>query len=247
MPPTARLQIIMDGNARWAARRGRKAQFGHESGVGPLKESVRCCCAWGIKALTVRNCVRLLSLPTSPHAACAPWKCGRGLTGAFLMPDSRRRCMPFLLRTGDVTPTRCSSYCGSWPRCCSVRPRSSLPKASGCASLATSTGCRRFCRMRSRGGSKWVTDTAHSLLPQHASCFLLSSNFPRTPKAVHSLFGPPTRSRWSQINEFQRRLNLPIPLLPLSSEPQTPRPPPCSFRCAGLETRHPAAPDCTCQ
>lgn len=45
--------IIMDGNSRWAERRGLSRYAGHEAGVRALKEVVRLSCEWGIQALTV--------------------------------------------------------------------------------------------------------------------------------------------------------------------------------------------------
>lgn len=45
--------IIMDGNSRWAERRGLSPCAGHEAGAMALKEVVRLSCLWGIRALTV--------------------------------------------------------------------------------------------------------------------------------------------------------------------------------------------------
>lgn len=45
--------IIMDGNSRWAERRGWPASMGHEAGVRALKEVVKLAHLWGIKVLTV--------------------------------------------------------------------------------------------------------------------------------------------------------------------------------------------------
>lgn len=44
---------IMDGNGRWARRRGLPRVRGHQRGVDVLKELLRCCRDWGIPALTV--------------------------------------------------------------------------------------------------------------------------------------------------------------------------------------------------
>lgn len=44
---------IMDGNGRWAKRRGLPRIMGHPRGVDALRELVRCCDDWGIEALTV--------------------------------------------------------------------------------------------------------------------------------------------------------------------------------------------------
>ena len=45
--------VIMDGNGRWARRRGMPRIMGHRRGVNALRELLRCCGEWGIEALTV--------------------------------------------------------------------------------------------------------------------------------------------------------------------------------------------------
>jgi undecaprenyl diphosphate synthase len=45
--------IIMDGNGRWATKQGLPRVAGHRQGAKALKELLRCCKDWGIKALTV--------------------------------------------------------------------------------------------------------------------------------------------------------------------------------------------------
>lgn len=45
--------VIMDGNVRWAQKRGLPAASGHQAGVRSLRELVELCCKWGIKVLTV--------------------------------------------------------------------------------------------------------------------------------------------------------------------------------------------------
>ncbi|MEB3217665.1 MAG: isoprenyl transferase [Nostocales cyanobacterium 94392] len=45
--------VIMDGNGRWAKRRGLPRIMGHKRGVDILKDLLRCCQDWGIKTLTV--------------------------------------------------------------------------------------------------------------------------------------------------------------------------------------------------
>lgn len=45
--------VIMDGNGRWAKRRGMPRIMGHRRGVDVLKNLLRCCRDWGIEALTV--------------------------------------------------------------------------------------------------------------------------------------------------------------------------------------------------
>ena len=44
--------VIMDGNGRWAKRRGLPRIMGHRRGVDVLKALLRCCRDWGIEALT---------------------------------------------------------------------------------------------------------------------------------------------------------------------------------------------------
>lgn len=44
--------VIMDGNGRWAKRRGLPRIMGHRQGVDVLKDLLRCCNDWGIQALT---------------------------------------------------------------------------------------------------------------------------------------------------------------------------------------------------
>ena len=45
--------VIMDGNGRWATKQGLPRVAGHRQGARTLKELLRCCKDWGIKALTV--------------------------------------------------------------------------------------------------------------------------------------------------------------------------------------------------
>jgi undecaprenyl diphosphate synthase len=47
------IAVIMDGNGRWARRRGMPRIMGHRRGVNALRELLRCCGEWGIEALTV--------------------------------------------------------------------------------------------------------------------------------------------------------------------------------------------------
>ncbi|MFN7715235.1 MAG: isoprenyl transferase [Pseudanabaenaceae cyanobacterium] len=47
------IAVIMDGNGRWAKRRGLPRIAGHRQGVDTLKDILRCCKDWGIGALTV--------------------------------------------------------------------------------------------------------------------------------------------------------------------------------------------------
>lgn len=44
--------VIMDGNGRWAKRKGLPRILGHRQGVDALKKLLRCCKDWGIQALT---------------------------------------------------------------------------------------------------------------------------------------------------------------------------------------------------
>ncbi|XP_010262842.1 PREDICTED: dehydrodolichyl diphosphate synthase 2 [Nelumbo nucifera] len=45
--------VVMDGNARWAKRRGLPLSSGHEAGVRALRELMELCRKWGIRVLTV--------------------------------------------------------------------------------------------------------------------------------------------------------------------------------------------------
>lgn len=47
------IAIIMDGNGRWAKRRGLPRAFGHRAGVKNVREIVESCSQLGIKALTL--------------------------------------------------------------------------------------------------------------------------------------------------------------------------------------------------
>lgn len=48
----AHVAVIMDGNGRWAKRRGLPRIMGHRKGVDTLKKLLRCCRDWGVEALT---------------------------------------------------------------------------------------------------------------------------------------------------------------------------------------------------
>jgi undecaprenyl diphosphate synthase len=47
-----RVAVIMDGNGRWAEKRGLPRIAGHRQGAKTLKEILRCCKDWGIQSLT---------------------------------------------------------------------------------------------------------------------------------------------------------------------------------------------------
>lgn len=47
------IAIIMDGNGRWAKKRGRIRIFGHENGVKAVRSTVETCAELGIEALTM--------------------------------------------------------------------------------------------------------------------------------------------------------------------------------------------------
>lgn len=49
----AHVAIIMDGNGRWAKKKGRPRSFGHKAGVEALREIIKMSDELGIKALTV--------------------------------------------------------------------------------------------------------------------------------------------------------------------------------------------------
>jgi undecaprenyl diphosphate synthase len=44
--------VIMDGNGRWAKKRGFPRIVGHRRGVDAIKDLLKCCKDWGISALT---------------------------------------------------------------------------------------------------------------------------------------------------------------------------------------------------
>ena len=46
------IAVIMDGNGRWATKKGLPRVAGHRQGAKVLKELLRCCKDWGIEALT---------------------------------------------------------------------------------------------------------------------------------------------------------------------------------------------------
>ena len=47
------IAVIMDGNGRWAKRRGLPRTMGHKAGVESLKQTLRLSNDWGIRSLTV--------------------------------------------------------------------------------------------------------------------------------------------------------------------------------------------------
>ena len=47
------IAIIMDGNGRWATNKGLPRSFGHNKGVGVLKEIIKASKKLGCKVLTV--------------------------------------------------------------------------------------------------------------------------------------------------------------------------------------------------
>jgi undecaprenyl diphosphate synthase len=54
--PTAvprHVAIIMDGNGRWAAKRGLPRVAGHRAGAGAIKESIAACIELGVRYLTI--------------------------------------------------------------------------------------------------------------------------------------------------------------------------------------------------
>lgn len=52
-PVPRHIAIIMDGNGRWAQKRGLPRTAGHRAGVEALREIVRAASVWGIQVLTV--------------------------------------------------------------------------------------------------------------------------------------------------------------------------------------------------
>lgn len=50
--PPAHIAVIMDGNGRWARRRGLPRAFGHRAGVKALRRAVEACSDFGVRYLT---------------------------------------------------------------------------------------------------------------------------------------------------------------------------------------------------
>ena len=46
------IAVIMDGNGRWAKKRGFPRVMGHRRGADTLRDLLRCCKDWGIEALS---------------------------------------------------------------------------------------------------------------------------------------------------------------------------------------------------
>ena len=53
LSPPRHIAIIMDGNGRWAKKRGMPRAFGHRKGVETLEPIIEACGQWGIEALTL--------------------------------------------------------------------------------------------------------------------------------------------------------------------------------------------------
>ncbi len=51
--PPAHVAVVMDGNGRWAERRGLPRQAGHWAGMKAVREAVEGACAAGVEALTL--------------------------------------------------------------------------------------------------------------------------------------------------------------------------------------------------
>src|SRR5580700_9332345 len=49
----AHIAIIMDGNGRWAKRRGLPRVAGHRAGIQPVRVTVETCARLGLRALTL--------------------------------------------------------------------------------------------------------------------------------------------------------------------------------------------------
>src|SRR6266404_2641600 len=47
------IAIIMDGNGRWAKRRGMPRMAGHKAGIQPVRDAVETCARLGLRALTL--------------------------------------------------------------------------------------------------------------------------------------------------------------------------------------------------
>jgi undecaprenyl diphosphate synthase len=53
LPPPVHIAIIMDGNGRWASRRGLPRAAGHKRGAEAAKTAVECCIQHGVSYLTL--------------------------------------------------------------------------------------------------------------------------------------------------------------------------------------------------
>ena len=70
------IAIIMDGNGRWATKKGLPRSFGHKQGVNVLKEIIKVSKNLGCKVLTVyafstENWTCLLYTSPSPRDVCS--------------------------------------------------------------------------------------------------------------------------------------------------------------------------------
>ena len=52
-PAPRHLAVIMDGNGRWARRRGLPRQAGHKAGIKPVRSMVEYCAGHGVEVLTL--------------------------------------------------------------------------------------------------------------------------------------------------------------------------------------------------
>ncbi|OGQ66403.1 MAG: di-trans,poly-cis-decaprenylcistransferase, partial [Deltaproteobacteria bacterium RIFCSPLOWO2_12_55_13] len=52
-PIPRHIAVIMDGNGRWAKKRGMPRIFGHRSGVESVRCAVRTCARLGVEVLTL--------------------------------------------------------------------------------------------------------------------------------------------------------------------------------------------------
>jgi undecaprenyl diphosphate synthase len=66
----AHVAIIMDGNGRWAARRGLPRLLGHKKGMEVVKDIITVSSNLGIKALTL--CIFVRELAQAPERGRSP-------------------------------------------------------------------------------------------------------------------------------------------------------------------------------
>ena len=113
------LQVIMDGNARWAARRGLSTFMGHQAGLEAFRETVTACSDWGVQALTVRGVRR------SGRSCGATWAARQGCImfrahgGASL--EAFRDVAATTRTSGAFTGTCASSSSQKWQATWGVR------------------------------------------------------------------------------------------------------------------------------
>ncbi len=102
------LAVIMDGNSRWAQRRGLPPAAGYQRGVEALRRVVRCCHEWGIPCLTVST--PLARFPVGPNPQCL----ARPLLAAACDVLCQHGC-------GNICPQLCLVLAFQQCTCCELK------------------------------------------------------------------------------------------------------------------------------